>query len=201
VNACAKLLGLLLLAGCSTVRPGDVAPYRDGAIVVGLTMPARAPTMSQQFLPETGDGQHFHLGLDIVAARGAPVIAAAPGVVMRSFFEPMRGHQLVLDHGINTKGQRVLTAYRHLTGRDVQVGQTVARGARLGGMGNTGALGVWTHLHFEVLVGPELAEVSEIDPNLTWKDGPGRVTCFDAGRVYEARPLRMTYPVACLPDA
>jgi hypothetical protein len=193
------LLVGLLLAGCGAVRSGDVAPYRDGATAVALTMPAQAPSMSQQYLPDPGDGLHFHLGLDIVAARGTPVIAAAPGIVMRSFFEPMRGHQLVLDHGVNTKGQQVLTAYRHLAGRDVVVGQSLERGARLGGMSNTGALGVWTHLHFEVLVGPNLARVIEIDPNLTWMDGPGRVTCFEADRKYEAGLLRMTYPVVCNP--
>ena len=76
---------------------------------------------------------------------GDPVVAAAPGVVVRA--DPRGtsgyGHWVMLEH---PSGER--TIYAHLTNVNVALGQTVDQGALLGAVGETGnAFG--THLHFE----------------------------------------------------
>ncbi len=74
-----------------------------------------------------------------------PVVAAAPGVVIRA--EPRGtsgyGHWVMLEH---PSGER--TIYAHLTDVTVALGQAVDQGTLLGTVGETGnAYG--THLHFE----------------------------------------------------
>jgi murein DD-endopeptidase MepM/ murein hydrolase activator NlpD len=89
----------------------------------------------------------FHSGYDIVAAKGTPVKAAAPGrvVVIGSFV--VRGLTIVIDHGYG-----VFTAYCHLSQTNVLQGQMVQTGQVIGIVGTTGR-SQGPHLHFEVAVG------------------------------------------------
>jgi murein DD-endopeptidase MepM/ murein hydrolase activator NlpD len=86
----------------------------------------------------------FHSGLDMAAFDRAPVVATSPGVV--SFAGPRAGYgyAVEIDHGHGFK-----TRYGHL--RDIQVnrGERVAIGQRIGSMGSTGR-STATHLHYEV---------------------------------------------------
>jgi murein DD-endopeptidase MepM/ murein hydrolase activator NlpD len=87
-----------------------------------------------------------HLGMDIVAPTGTPVVATAHG---RVTVAGRRGHYGILveiDHGFGT-----VTRYAHLSQANVKVGQRVERGQNIGAVGSTG-LSVGPHLHYEVLV-------------------------------------------------
>jgi murein DD-endopeptidase MepM/ murein hydrolase activator NlpD len=84
-----------------------------------------------------------HKGVDYGAPTGAPVRTVADGTV--DFSGQMNGYGNVvkIDHG---KGD--VTLYAHLSRIDVQRGERVLRGQRIGGVGSTG----WAtgpHLHFE----------------------------------------------------
>lgn len=99
-----------------------------------------------------------HDGADMVAAAETPIYAAAAGVVRIS--SPSHygyGEAVVIDHVIG--GQAVSTLYAHMTSgtRQVEVGETVAAGQLIGGVGNTGN-SYGAHLHFEVAVGGSLVE-------------------------------------------
>ncbi len=85
-----------------------------------------------------------HNGLDIPAAQGTPVLAAADGTVCETGFDPERGKYLVLDHG---NGLR--TVYGHCRSVDVERGDTVRAGEMVASVGATG-LATGPHLHFEV---------------------------------------------------
>ncbi len=76
---------------------------------------------------------------------GDPVVAAAPGTVVRA--EPKGtsgyGHYVMVEHADDER-----TIYAHLDQVTVSVGQTVDQAAQLGTVGNTGN-SFGSHLHFE----------------------------------------------------
>jgi len=88
----------------------------------------------------------FHHGMDIVARVGMPVVASAPGVVVKSGYESLYGNAVVVDHGA---GYRSL--YAHMSSCSVEEGAFVNRGEELGKVGSTGR-STGPHLHYEVRV-------------------------------------------------
>lgn len=87
-----------------------------------------------------------HLGLDIVAPRGTPIVATARGVVRFVGTAGEYGLTIEIDHG-----NRVVTRYAHASRSLVRRGQPVERGDIIAHVGDTG-LAVGPHLHYEVLV-------------------------------------------------
>lgn len=134
-----------------------------------------------------------HYGIDIRAAVGTPVLAAADGVVRLTGTRPNAGKLFVLAHADD-----LATAYYPLSEIWVRAGQAVRRGEPLGRSGMTGNA-TTPHLHFGVCrraggqCGARLQAGWE-DPTRHWVDGN---PCDDAGRAYPATPIRLTYPVPC----
>ncbi len=93
--------------------------------------------------PITGT-RKLHKGLDISASKGNPVIAAASGTVVKSYFSSSYGNYVVISHGGG-----MMTAYAHMTRRMVSAGQHVSAGQQIGTVGSTGN-STGPHLHFEV---------------------------------------------------
>ncbi len=92
-------------------------------------------------------GIHGWNGVDIGAARGTPVHAAAAGTVIVARgggWNGGYGNYVVVSHSNGTQ-----TLYAHMKSVNVSPGQSVASGQVVGAVGNTGrSTGV--HLHFEV---------------------------------------------------
>jgi murein DD-endopeptidase MepM/ murein hydrolase activator NlpD len=105
--------------------------------------------------PLTGQ-QRLHAGLDVAAAAGTPIRAAAAGQIIAA--TTLGGYGLAVDirHGDGT-----VTRYAHQSRLLVRPGQQVAAGQVIGLVGSTGA-STGPHLHFEVQVGG-----GPIDP-LSW---------------------------------
>lgn len=101
--------------------------------------------------PFSGEGEshnEFHSGVDISAAMGTSVHAAADGIVeYAASAGDGYGKQVVIDHGHGLQ-----TRYAHLSRFEVIPGQEIRRGEILGYSGNTGRV-TSPHLHFEVRVG------------------------------------------------
>jgi hypothetical protein len=76
---------------------------------------------------------------------GAPVVAAAPGVVTTAYSTPKGGYGLwvVVDHGNDES-----SLYAHLASVTVAVGQRVDQGTMVGTLGDSGN-SRGSHLHFE----------------------------------------------------
>ncbi len=85
-----------------------------------------------------------HLGVDIVATRGTPVMAAARGEVTFVGRKGELGLMVQIDHGSGR-----VTRYAHLSRTVARAGQHVERGELIGNVGSTG-LAVGSHLHYEV---------------------------------------------------
>ncbi len=196
------LLSTALLAGCDNGKPGTYVRYKIPRTPasdhrVAIEMPPNAPFISQQFFPNNERGNSGHNGVDFWGKLRTPILAAAPGRVVASFYEPMYGNRIVIDHGIDTNGDHVETVYKHLKERLADVGDVVSRGQQIATMGATGALGMMVHLHFEVERAGADGRFLAHDPQLYWINGPGKVTCFEAGTHYPDRPFRTTLPVVC----
>jgi murein DD-endopeptidase MepM/ murein hydrolase activator NlpD len=88
----------------------------------------------------------MHTGIDIGAAYGSPVRAAAAGTVVVAGPVSGYGNAIVVDHGGG-----LATLYGHLSRFGVHAGSTVAAGQTIGAVGNTGN-STGPHLHFEVRV-------------------------------------------------
>ena len=94
--------------------------------------------------PFTGR-QSYHEGIDFAGGEGAPILAAAGGVVVYAEHHPQYGNMVEVDHGND-----LITRYAHASRMHVKVGDMVLRGARIADVGRTGRA-TGTHLHFEVL--------------------------------------------------
>jgi murein DD-endopeptidase MepM/ murein hydrolase activator NlpD len=89
-------------------------------------------------------GPGLHQGIDIAAASGQPVFAAADGLVVLAAATSGYGEAVYLAHGFG-----VTTRYGHLSEIDVRPGQRIHRGDLLGRVGSTGR-STGSHLHYEV---------------------------------------------------
>jgi murein DD-endopeptidase MepM/ murein hydrolase activator NlpD len=95
--------------------------------------------------PINGTGA-FHAGLDFRGPIGAPIYAAAKGVVSFAGVRSGYGNCVEIDHGNGLK-----TRYAHMSHIAATVGQAVAAGNVIGAIGSTGR-STGPHLHFEVRI-------------------------------------------------
>lgn len=96
-----------------------------------------------------------HSGLDFAAPRGAPVITTASGRVLAIDDYFFNGKTVFVDHG-----NGLLSMYCHLDRIDVQPGDTLRKGQRLGLVGATGRAS-GPHLHWSVVLNGTM-----VDPEL-----------------------------------
>lgn len=108
----------------------------------GFIWPVNAPITS----PFGWRWGRMHEGVDLGAAYGTPIAAAAAGVVIYAGWEGGYGNLVVIDHGGG-----LATAYGHQSRIAVSVGQSVGQGQTIGYVGSTGH-STGPHLHFEVRV-------------------------------------------------
>jgi len=95
--------------------------------------------------PFTGAGA-MHAGLDFRGPVGAPIYAAAKGVIAFAGVKSGYGNCIEIDHG-----NGLLTRYAHMSAFRAAVGQFVSPGDVIGAIGSTGR-STGPHLHFEVRV-------------------------------------------------
>jgi murein DD-endopeptidase MepM/ murein hydrolase activator NlpD len=87
----------------------------------------------------------MHRGIDIAAATGTPIVAAAPGVVTYADWNSGGyGYLVEIQHPDGS-----LTVYAHNNQILVREGQKVAQGELIAEMGSTGR-STGPHLHFEI---------------------------------------------------
>ena len=106
----------------------------DGRITSGFGARAR---------PTAGASTN-HQGIDYAGAIGAPVRAAAGGVVISSGKLGGFGNAVIIDHGGGT-----ITQYSHLSALAAKKGDTVTAGQNIGAIGATG-VATGPHLDFRV---------------------------------------------------
>lgn len=153
------------LASASDISAGDTIVIPDGTIAAASTKTATAvkPQSSSGTKKSSAgyftnpvpgavktQGIHGYNGIDLGAAEGTPIHAAAAGSVIvakSSGWNGGYGIYAVIKHGNGTQ-----TLYAHMSSIGVSQGDTVAQGDVIGRVGHTGQTSGPTgnHLHFEV---------------------------------------------------
>jgi hypothetical protein len=87
-----------------------------------------------------------HVGIDVSAVEGTPILSAAKGFVSYAGWKSGYGYTVEVDHGFG-----IMTRYAHSSRILVGPGQAVARNEVLAQVGRSGTA-TSTHLHYEVWV-------------------------------------------------
>jgi murein DD-endopeptidase MepM/ murein hydrolase activator NlpD len=114
-------------------------------------MPALHPVLEGRITSNFGMRLHpifkryrKHPGIDFAAKKGAPIYAAADGVIKLARYNGGYGNCVFVDHLYGYE-----TRYGHMSKILVRSGQKVKRGEKIGLVGKTG-IATAPHLHFEV---------------------------------------------------
>lgn len=122
-------------------------PSSDGNVAIeeqtiSFDWPVDRARMTRGFLPHK---RRPHLGIDLAAPKGTPILAAQAGTVIYAGREFKGYGKMVLIES----GDGWATLYAHFDKILISEGQRVRQGEVIGSMGRTGrATGV--HLHFEI---------------------------------------------------
>ncbi len=147
----------------------------------------------------TSDGTFStHHGLDFQNGFGTAILAVQTGRVFYAgddaqiMFGPRNnfyGNLVVIEHDTRAPdGRPLFTLYGHMSRLEVETGDIVSLGQRVGQVGSTGiALG--SHLHLEVRIGDPYDYYSTYNPDLWLQPWPDHGTL--AGRIYDSRGERL----------
>lgn len=193
--------GKLVLPDTAT---GRALPTRAAFRGVSFVFPvADARFRSIEYTAKTGltdfrnRWRRNHMGTDVFAPEGRPVLAAADGDVVVATFTPKGGPgaKVALYHG-----RGVYTYYLHMSAVYCAEGQHVRAGDVIAAVGATGnAQGTPTHLHFEIDVAVETQDKPAWFVNYVDDPWPGvsslrsveplAYVCKHAPRLRDPRPL------------
>jgi murein DD-endopeptidase MepM/ murein hydrolase activator NlpD len=145
-------------AVAADTRPAFRMPFVCGQSWRGSNWQGHSPAHSIDWNHYDANGNPDDLGRRVLASAG--------GTVLSSYYatDTGYGHTVVIGHG---DGWR--TRYAHLNTRDVQVGDTVTRGQRIGTVGASSALyDISPHLHYEQIHNGSV--VVAVVQGVTWYD-------------------------------
>jgi murein DD-endopeptidase MepM/ murein hydrolase activator NlpD len=147
----ARIREIVRQSGAERLFDGPFAQMRNSQVT------SRFAEHRTYFYQGKAVSEAIHYGYDLASTAGAPVEAANRGRVLHAGPLGIYGNAVVLDHGLG-----LTSLYGHLAQIDVEPGQLVEKGARLGRSGRTGLAG-GDHLHFAILVGE-----TYVDPVEWW---------------------------------
>lgn len=134
----------------SADREDVYPPGPDEAAIAIPVAGVSADRLVDTYTQSREGGARLHEAIDIMAARGTEVIAAAPGRVEKLFLSEAGGKTIY----VRSNDGRTIYYYAHLDSYapGLAEGQTVAQGKSLGTVGSTGnASPEAPHLHFAVM--------------------------------------------------
>ena len=141
------ILLVVLLAGPASAFEAT-EDGRPLAVPVEAAFPVLGPVSYGEFGASFGGGRG-HMGHDVLADCGTPVVAARSGTVVENKHEGAAGNYLVVE---TLTGRS--NVYMHLEQPSKRaIGRLVLAGERIGRVGRTGVASA-CHLHFEVWTAP-----------------------------------------------
>jgi len=182
-----RALASALALGATLVLPlaiGRPAAALDEVLILAPYRSYTGANMLPRRLP--------HPAVDFAEQLGAPVLAAADGVVSRIISSPVGcGHGVVIEH----ESFERWTVYCHMQAVTVEPGQAVSRGEQIGQVGKTGSAAV-PHVHLELCT---FDCESHADGDFSGTEDPLAIAvgCYDPNRTYPTDRLLITFPVRC----
>ena len=129
----------------SSVSTARNMSYSKVSLGISLIKPISG-TISSRFGSMSSVRSGAHTGLDIAAAYGTKIKAAAGGTVVFSGWNGAYGKMIAIKHS-----NGVLTYYGHCSSLYVSVGDTVSQGETIAAVGSTGN-STGPHLHLEIRI-------------------------------------------------
>jgi murein DD-endopeptidase MepM/ murein hydrolase activator NlpD len=155
--------GVLAMVACAAdaPEPADGVLSDTAARAIAHSLPLRVPVdrLARSAITDTFHDargtDHVHEALDLVAARGTPVVAADDGVIVKLFLSKPGGLTVYQFDPTSTVAYYYAHLDRYADG--LVEGQSIRRGQRIGDVGSTGnADPAAPHLHFAIFeLGPE----------------------------------------------
>ena len=129
-------------------QTGEVFSSSNAALSLGWPVPGHKG-VSQEF----GHVRYgkAHGGMDIPCPTGSSVVAAQKGIVLKAEWHSSYGYFVMVYHGTDASGRKIVTLYAHNSLLLVKVGQAVSKGTVLAKSGSTGN-STGPHCHFEVRI-------------------------------------------------
>ena len=151
------LLALLCIAVAHAAETADTSAVQETTAKT-VTVDRDYLDFSNMLIPVTHEARlgspygirdhRLHRGVDVKIIRDEPIVAALPGVVVMSKYNPGGyGHYVLVQHDND-----IQTLYGHLSKREVKVGDKLLPGDIVGLGGNSGRSS-GAHLHFEIRYG------------------------------------------------
>lgn len=104
----------------------------------------------------------YHNGIDVGAAYGAEIVAAADGVVTSTEYNIAGGNMIYISH----ENGKFITSYLHMSRYIVSPGQTVKAGQVVGYVGSTG-YSTGPHLDFRLITGGQ--HINPLGSNISYQ--------------------------------
>jgi murein DD-endopeptidase MepM/ murein hydrolase activator NlpD len=148
VNKGGRVTGASPTAAVAPAAAGIAATAAGGGLVIPVAGVQRGQ-LSDTWGDARGDGARQHHAIDIMAARGTPVVAAAAGTVERIFESRNGGHTIYIRR--TDGGWQDYYAHLDSYAPDLREGIQVKQGQQIGAVGSTGdASAEAPHLHYEI---------------------------------------------------
>ncbi|OUS19213.1 peptidase M23 [Nonlabens dokdonensis] len=144
----------------TTVEVKDLSPIKEDSLLreevaqadrYSVIAGAKAKTNFVFFPPVKGtisgnyDTELKHYAVDVVAASGTPIKAAADGTVVFASWSADTGYTILIEHAYG-----LITVYKHAGSLNKEQNDQVLAGEVIASVGNTGELTTGPHLHFEI---------------------------------------------------
>ncbi len=137
-------------ASDSTSTEGELFSRSNGALNLSYPVPSHHG-VSQAF-GHYRNGR-AHTGIDYPCPTGSKVVAAQKGIVIKvERLNYSYGYYVMIYHGTDAQGRKVVTLYAHNSSLLVSVGQSVRKGQQIAKSGSTGN-STGPHCHFELILG------------------------------------------------
>lgn len=136
----------------STIADSSSSPlYYNSAAVLNLTYPAPGHYSISAPFGHYSSGK-AHTGTDYPYPVGSKVVAAQKGIVIKTKeLNYSYGKYVMIYHGTDNLGRKIVTLYAHNSQLLVSTGQTVKKGQQIAKGGSTGN-STGPHCHFELII-------------------------------------------------
>ncbi|MBQ9532017.1 MAG: peptidoglycan DD-metalloendopeptidase family protein [Eubacterium sp.] len=125
--------------------------YSRSNAVLNLTYPAPGHYGVSQVFGHYRNGR-AHTGIDFPCPTGSKIVAAQKGIVIKvKRLNYSYGYYIMVYHGTDASGRKIVTLYAHNSSILVSVGQSVKKGEQIAKSGSTGN-STGPHCHFEVII-------------------------------------------------